>query len=63
MKIELFVTNVIAVGSPDRAERATLGVILAGRLFGQFRPIFVVGESLCDVRITSRALIPLLRAI
>ena len=30
MKIEWLVTDVTAVGSPDRAERAILGVILAG---------------------------------
>ena len=30
MKIEWLVTDVTAVGSPDRAERASLGVILAG---------------------------------
>ena len=29
MKIKWFVTNVLAVGSPDRAECAILGVILA----------------------------------
>ena len=30
MKIEWFVASLTAVGSPDRAERAILGVILAG---------------------------------
>ena len=30
MNIEWFVANLTAVGSPDRAERAILGVILAG---------------------------------
>ena len=34
MKIEWVVTDVTAVGSPDIAERATLGVILARYLFG-----------------------------
>ena len=51
MKIEWMVTDVTAVRSPDRAERAILGVILAGRFF-DFWPIqatFVVGEPLCDV--------------
>ena len=38
MKIEWFVANVKAVGFPDRVERAILGLILAGRFFGQFRP-------------------------
>ena len=30
MKAERLVTDITAVGSPDRAERAILGVILAG---------------------------------
>ena len=37
MEIEWFVANVTAMGSPDRAERAILGVILAGRVFGHAR--------------------------
>ena len=37
MKIEWLVTNLTAVGSPGRAERAVLGVISAGRVFGEFR--------------------------
>ena len=40
MKIEWLVTDVTAVGSPARTECAILGVILAGRVFGQFRPYF-----------------------
>ena len=39
MKIKLLVTDVTAVGSPDRAERGILVVILAGRFLansGQF---------------------------
>ena len=36
MKIKLLGTDVRAIGSPGRAERAVLGVILAGRVFGQF---------------------------
>ena len=48
MKIELLVTDVIAVGSPDRAEHAVLGVILAG-LFWPIQTVFVVRERLCDV--------------
>ena len=36
MKIEWLVTDVTDVGSPDRAEHAILGVILAECLFGQF---------------------------
>ena len=31
MKIKWFITNITPVGSLDRAERAILGVILAGR--------------------------------
>ena len=46
VKIKWFVTDVTAVGSPDRAERAILGVILAGRVFGQSR-------SFCCRRATS----------
>ena len=38
MKLKWLVADVTAVGSPDRAECAILGVILAGRCFGQFRP-------------------------
>ena len=37
MNIEPLVINVTAVGSSDRAERAILGMILAGRFSGQFR--------------------------
>ena len=37
MIIELLVSDVTAVGSPDIAERAILEVILVGRCFGQFR--------------------------
>ena len=37
IEMEWFATNVTAVGSPDRAERAILGVILSGRFFGQLR--------------------------
>ena len=36
-KTEWLVTNVTAVGSPGRAELAILGIILVGRVFGQFR--------------------------
>ena len=37
MKIEWLVTDVTTIGSPDRAERAILGLILAWRVFAQFR--------------------------
>ena len=49
MKIEWLVTNVTAVRTPDRAERAILGVILAGLCFWSIQAVFVVGEPLCDV--------------
>ena len=44
MKIDWLVTDVTAIGSPDRADYAILGVSLAGRCFGQFRPFFVIGD-------------------
>ena len=53
MKIEWLVTDATAVGSPDKAERAILGVILARYFFCRFRPIFVVTEPFCDVRTPS----------
>ena len=53
VKTEWFVANVTAVGSPDRAKHAILGVILAGRVFGQIQDIFVVAEPLCDVGTSS----------
>ena len=37
MKIKLLVTDAPAIGSPGRAECAILGVIVAGRVFGQSR--------------------------
>ena len=37
MKIEWLVAGVTAVGSLDRAKRAVLGGIVAGRVFGQSR--------------------------
>ena len=37
MKMGLLLTDVTAIASPGRAERAVLGVILAGPVFGQFR--------------------------
>ena len=46
MKIKWLVTNVTAVGSPGRAERAILRVILAGRCFGQFRPYLWSGSHI-----------------
>ena len=49
MKTEWFVANASAVGFPDRAERAILGVILAERFFFPIQAVFVVREPLCDV--------------
>ena len=37
MKIKWLVTDALAIGSLDRAERAIVGVIVAERVFGQFR--------------------------
>ena len=49
MKIEWFVTDETAVGSPNRAERAILGVILG--VFWSIQAVFVVREPLYDVGI------------
>ena len=46
MKLEWLVTNVTAVGSPDRAERAIFGVILAGRFLANSGRIFGQGATL-----------------
>ena len=48
MKIEWLVSDVTAVGCPDRAERAILRVISARRFVGQFGS-FCVGEPYCGV--------------
>ena len=48
MKIKWFVVNVTAVGFPDGAEHAILGVILAVR-FCPIQTVFAVGEPLSDV--------------
>ena len=44
MKIEWLFADATTVGSPDRAERAIFGVILAGRFFGQFRLYLWLGS-------------------
>ena len=45
MKIEWLVANVTAVGCPDRAEPAILGVNYFGlTFFGQFRPFMWSGS-------------------
>ena len=46
MKIEWLVADVTAVGSLDRAERAILGPIVAGRVFVQSRPFCGGGATL-----------------
>ena len=46
MKTEWVVTDVTAVRSPDRAERAILEIILAGALFWPIQAVFVAGEPL-----------------
>ena len=54
MKIEWLVADATAVGSLVRAKRAVLGVILAGRVFGQFRTfLHMVAEPLCGVGTSS----------
>ena len=62
MKIEWLVANVTAVESLVRAECAILGLIVAGRVFGQFRSFLWLG-ALCGVATPSWALITLLRVI
>ena len=59
-KIERLV--VTAVGAPDRAECAILGVILAV-FFWSIQATFVIGDPLCDVGSPLRALISLLMVI
>ena len=44
MKIKWLIADVTAVRSPDRAERAILGVILAGHCFAQFRLYLLSGS-------------------
>ena len=52
IKPEQLIANVTPAGSPDRAECAILGMILAGR-FWPIQAVFVVAEPLCDVGISS----------
>ena len=49
MRIKLSFHDITAVGFPDRAEHAILGMILAGRVFFVDLGLFVVGEPLCGV--------------
>ena len=54
MKIQWLVADVTVVGSLDRAERAILGVVVAGRVFGQSRSLLYPGhDPLCGVRTPS----------
>ena len=53
MKIKWLVADVTAVRSPDIAERAIFGQILAGALFWPVHAIFVVRMPLCDVGTSS----------
>ena len=46
MKIEWWVTDVTAVGSLDKAERAILGGILAGCVFGRSRSYLWSGRQI-----------------
>ena len=48
MKIKWFVTNVTPVRSPDRAERAIMGMILAV-FFWPIQAVFVDEEPIYDV--------------
>ena len=61
MKIEGLVFDVTGVGSPYRAERAILGMILG--VFGSIQATFPVWESRCYVGTRSWALVTLLRVI
>ena len=51
MKIKWFITDVTPVGSPGRAERGHLGMML--HVFWPIQPVVVGGEPLCDVGIAS----------
>ena len=47
--MEWLIPNVMAVGSPGKAEHAILGLILAARVFGQFRTYICCRRAICDV--------------
>ena len=54
MKPDWLIVDVTPAGSPDRAERAILGMMLGvfvqfRAFFGLFRPLLWSGEPLCDV--------------
>ena len=47
-KLEWLVTDVTAVGSPDRVGLAILEMIFAKYVFWPIQAIFAVGEPLCE---------------
>ena len=53
MKMKLLVTNVTAIGSPGRAERAVFGGDFGWACFWPIQDIFVDAEPLCDVGTSS----------
>ena len=59
--VEWLLAGVTPAVSPDRAERAILGMILD--VFWPIQGVLVVGEPLCDVGIGSQAIVTLLRVI
>ena len=58
MKIKWLIANVTAAGSPARAKRDILEVMLD--VFWPIQATFVIGEPFCDLQIPSCALITLL---
>ena len=58
MKVEVLVADKTSVGSPVRAEREMLGILLD--VFWPIQASFVVWKALCGLEIPSRALITLL---
>ena len=53
MKIAWLISDVMAVGSPDSAERAILGVLILAGVFLAFQVIFVVRGPLYGVTTAS----------
>ena len=51
--MKLLVTNVTAIESPGRAERAVFGGRFGWACFWPIRDTFVVGEPRCDVGTSS----------